>query len=64
MRKRKPRHSKQNVVIRMGKYTPRTRVITRERYTDMCNEFKSWREWTELVCIIPYPSPELFNKES
>lgn len=64
MRKRKPRHAKQNVVINMGKYAPRYKVVNRQRYTDMVNEFKTWREWTELICVIPYPSPELFNKEN
>ena len=62
MSKRKPRHSKQNVLIRQGSTSvARYRIINREWYTTMCDTYVGWREFTELVCIIPYPSPELFN---
>jgi len=62
MRKRKPRHAKQNVVVRMSAGTKR--VMTREWYTRMIDYSESWGRYVKIVCIIPYPSPELFKKEN
>ena len=60
MRKRKPRHSKQNVIVNLSAGT--LRVMTRERYTDMINRSEIWRKNVFIVCVIPYPSPELFQR--
>ena len=57
--RKKPRHSKQNIIVNLSSGTKR--VMTRERYTDMINYSEMWRKHVKIVCIIPYPSPELFN---
>lgn len=59
--RKKPRHSKQNVVVRLSAGT--TRVMTREWYTHMINGSELWARHVKIICIIPYPSPELFSKE-
>ena len=59
MGKRKPRHAKQHVVVQLSGGTQR--VMTRQWYGRMCSISDVWRNHCKIVCVIPYPSPELFN---
>lgn len=59
MGKLKPRHANQNVVVQLSGGT--RRIMTREWYGRMRNYSDQWRIHVKLICVIPYPSPALFE---